>query len=592
MLLSEEDEMDTEELESQLALLRSYGAEDGRIEAKRAERKLPESVVDTLSAFANTTGGLILLGVDEAAGFAVTGVADPAKVLADLCSVTRDRVTPPLQPSAGLGIVEGKTVVWAQINELPRIEKPCYVTSRGLHRGSYIRLGDGDRRLTSEEVQQLIADRGQPQFDVEVVESASVSDLDQHGITELLRRVRQSSPRPFSSVDDTTALKMLNVLRPAQDGSLRPTLAALLALGIYPQQFFPQLNLTFVHHPTTTGSTQGSVRFIDNVRVEGPVPLMVKDSLAVIQRNMTRRAEVVGYGRRDVWEYPPEALREAIVNALVHRDFSPGTRGMQVQIEMYPDRLTILNPGGLFGAVDIAHLGEGASSSRNSVLLKILEDVVIPGEAARTICENRGSGIRTMREELKSAGMGPPDFFDRVTSFLVKIPNYTLFDDDTVSWLKAVGPGLKDTQRMALALMRHGRILDNAGYRAATGQLDSRQAYRELQELVARELVEQTGDKNGARYSLSDYATSLLDHNGARKIRPNRRSQIIELLRVRKDLSKTEVSDLLGISPKTVEHYLRELRRGRMVESTGARQGSKNTRYRLTAEGAQGELFS
>ncbi|WP_199753089.1 helix-turn-helix domain-containing protein, partial [Actinoplanes sp. ATCC 53533] len=161
--------MDVEELESQLVLLRSYGAEDGRIEAKRAERKLPESVVDTMSAFANTTGGLILLGVDENAGFAVTGVADPAKVLADLCSVARDRLIPPLQPSAGLSVIEGKTVVWAQINELPRAEKPSYVASRGLHRGSYLRLGDGDRRLTSEEVQQLIADRGQPRFDVEIV---------------------------------------------------------------------------------------------------------------------------------------------------------------------------------------------------------------------------------------------------------------------------------------------------------------------------------------------------------------------------------------------------------------------------------------
>lgn len=328
--------MDDEELESQLALLRSYGAEDGRIEAKRAERKLPESVVDTMSAFANTTGGLILLGVDEAAGFAVTGVADPAKVLADLCSVARDKLTPPLQPSTGLGIVEGKTVVWAQINEQPRAEKPCYVSSRGLHRGSYLRLGDGDRRLTSEEVQQLIADRGQPRFDGEIVESASIEDLDQRGLVELLRRVRQSSPRPFSAVDDTAALRMLNVLGPAEDGTLRPTLAGLLALGIYPQQFFPQLNLTFVHHPTRTGTTQGTTRFLDNVRVEGPIPLMVKDALAAIQRNMSRRADVVGHGRRDVWEYPPEALREAIVNALVHRDFSPGTRGMQVQIEMYP----------------------------------------------------------------------------------------------------------------------------------------------------------------------------------------------------------------------------------------------------------------
>lgn len=115
-------------------------------------------------------------------------------------------------------------------------------------------------------------------------------------------------------------------------------------------------------------------------------------------------------------EYPETALREAVVNALVHRDLSASARGTQVQIEMYPNRLVIRNPGGLFGPVTVDNLGEeGISSARNATLIKILEDVPLPGET-RTVCENRGSGIRAMLDSLLAAGMSPPEFNDKISS--------------------------------------------------------------------------------------------------------------------------------------------------------------------------------
>ncbi|MBO3751050.1 hypothetical protein J5X84_33680 [Streptosporangiaceae bacterium NEAU-GS5] len=101
-----------------------------------------------------------------------------------------------------------------------------------------------------------------------------------------------------------------------------------------------------------------------------------------------------------VWEYPETALREALVNALAHRDLFLAARGGQVQIEMYPDRLVIRNPGGLYGALTVDDLGEeGVSSARNATLMRLLEDVPVPGET-RTVCENRGSGIRAMLDAL------------------------------------------------------------------------------------------------------------------------------------------------------------------------------------------------
>lgn len=117
--------------------------------------------------------------------------------------------------------------------------------------------------------------------------------------------------------------------------------------------------MTFVHYATPDGiSDVEGRRFLDNVSVDGPIPVMVRDSAAALLRNMSRHAVITAVGRRDQWEYPPDALRELIVNALVHRDLSPGSRGTQVQVERYPDRMRILNPGGLFGAVDVDHLAK------------------------------------------------------------------------------------------------------------------------------------------------------------------------------------------------------------------------------------------
>lgn len=118
---------------------------------------------------------------------------------------------------------------------------------------------------------------------------------------------------------------------------LVPTLAGVLALGSYPQQFFPQLNITFVSIPATAKDRvpPGAPRFLDNQTLSGPIPVMVADTLRVLTRNMATRAHISGAGRAESYDYPLEALREAVVNAVLHRDYSPGARGDQVQIEMY-----------------------------------------------------------------------------------------------------------------------------------------------------------------------------------------------------------------------------------------------------------------
>lgn len=577
--------MQQSEAEAIIRTLRDAGSDDLDVEAKRAEGGLPTSLRETLSAFSNTAGGTVVLGVDESSGFTVTGLADPGKIASDLASMCSDELDPPVRAVVQQFQIDDSWVVTAEVPEIPPAQKPCFIKARGMNRGSYTRIHDGDHMLSPYEVQMLVASRGQPLDDTDPVPNSSVDDLDPQLAGRLAARVRDRRPYAFQNLDDVGILRQLNALVDDAEGKQRVSLGGLLALGRYPQRFYPQLSMTLVVYPTEKGpDTRTGVRFLDNVPLEGPIPVIARDALAAVRKNMRRRSVVAGAGRSDYWEYPEAALREAIVNALVHRDLSAPSRGTQAQIEMYPDRLLVRNPGGLFGPVTIADLTEdGTSSSRNSFLLKLLEDVTLPGED-RAVCENRGSGIRTMVEALREAGMTLPRFIDRISSFEVTFPNHTLLDDETLQWISRLNEqGLTDTQVVGLAVLKSGSRLENSTYRAATG-VDSRVATAELQDLVSRELVVQVGSRRWTEYRLSP-RTQIASAEPSRRLAPRDRRQILLDALAGQSLSRAELVDRTGLGKQVVIHWLRVLRREHLIEIVGGESPqSRNVRYQRTQQ--------
>lgn len=133
--------------------------------------------------------------------------------------------------------------------------------------------------------------------------------------------------------------------------------------------------VTVVVFATTDSTSPGprGERFLGNLAVDGAIPAMVQETIAFLKRHMKQRSVMEGIFRTEEWEYPENVLREIITNALVHRDYAPSAQGTQVQIELYPDRLLVRNPGGLFGPLDVTELGLGTTpaSSRNPMLLKL-----------------------------------------------------------------------------------------------------------------------------------------------------------------------------------------------------------------------------
>ena len=397
------------------------------VEAKAASSGLPPNAKESVAAFANTRGGLLLLGLDRP-GFRPIDV-DAPQLAGDLASACAEELCPPIVPDIDIVTIGGRSVVAALVDELPTVRKPCYVRRQGIDRGAYVRTRDGDRRLTAYEVHILLAGRGQPRDDVVVVEGAVRDHLAQGLIEALLRRVRSRRGPLLADSSDDEILRMMNVLVDGDPPGV--SLAGLLALGRYPQQFLPQVNITFVVYPTIEGEPLADgTRFLDNESIDGPIPTMLAAAQAAILRNITRRAVVSGAGRLDDWEYPEEVVRELVVNALMHRDYHPLAHGAQVRIELYPDRLEVVNPGGLHGPIDRRKLTtEPVTSSRNSHIAKLLEDTEIPG-TGRTVSENRGSGLVAVTASLRRAGMAPLQISDRIDSFRVVVRNRRLTPEE------------------------------------------------------------------------------------------------------------------------------------------------------------------
>ena len=537
---------------------------------------------ETLSAFSNTAdGGAILLGVDENSGFEITGVEDVERVTSRVAQACRDELVPPLQPLITAEEVDGRIVVVVEVAELPASQKPCFIKSRGLVNGAFLRVAGSNRKLSQYETGLLLANRTQPRNDVEPVAGTSLADLEPELLQGLVRRVRSTRGPNLATADEDTLLRNLGVLAPSNE----LTLAGLIALGRYPQRFLPQLDITFAFFATPDREPLADgTRFLDSASIDGSIPLMLDEAMRRISLNMRRRAVIHGLGRVDLPDYPQAALREALANAVMHRDYSGPARGTQIRIEMFPDRIEIENPGGLHGPVskEALEAGDAISSSRNATLAKLLEDVVT--EEGRAVAENRGSGMAAMLKALRDAHLSPPDLVDEVSRFTVRFRSATLVDDETASWIQSLRqPGLTDRQIAALALARRGGTLTSSRYRALTA-CDATTATRELADLRNRSLFTRAGVGHRAHWQLApDLQAAPPDRTSlpGRLTGGGRQRQIRRLLQTG-DKSTSELAEATGLGKQSVRNYLNALRAEGIVEPTSERIRSPATRWRLT----------
>ena len=267
--------------------------------------------------------------------------------------------------------------------------------------------------MTEYEVYSYEAFRKKYQDDIRPAERVSFQSLDMSKVKAYL--VRKTHERPnLAGMSEAQQYELTGITR---DGKI--TMVALLLFGLYPQAFYPQLSIIATCVPAEQMGildAEGN-RFSDTKRIEGTLPDMLEGALAFVRANMrtaTRIDKETGE-RIDIPQYPMDAVREAILNALVHRDYSLHTEGMPVQLVMYSNRIEITNPGGLYGRLTLDQLGNAQPDTRNPVLVTAMETL---GET-----ENRYSGIPTIRFAMKNRNLPEPVFADRRSEFVVTLYN-------------------------------------------------------------------------------------------------------------------------------------------------------------------------
>ncbi len=484
--------MDVDDLVAVVAALRDEGRDSTSVEAKAAHRGFPSELDRTISAFANTPGGgVVLLGLDERRRFAAVSVYDASDAQARLATIARREIEPPVTIDIREQEIEGDRVVIARINEAPAALKPARVRRT---RKAYLRAHDGDYEMSVLEEQALIANRDHPRFDRAGVDDASIDDLDPTLLADYRATCRTSSST-LNRFDDDEILLRTGVLLP--DG--RPSLAGLLALGVYPQQFVPNLVIQASVSPRSTDPA--GTRASDARKFDGPLPVMLDEATRWVQRNTRTRVRFADDGHgRDEPEYPAAAVRELIANSLVHRDLGPHAMAYPVSLVLEQNQLVIANPGGLWG-ITVDRLGrEPISSARNDGLVRIAQNTRLAD--GRRVMEALASGIPTVMASLAAAGMVPPAFHDQGVRFTVRVPNHALLAQEDLAWLASVDLTLNDAQRHALVAMRHGATWTNSSFRGLFPR-DSTVARADLQGLVDAGLAVAHGERGGRTYSLA-----------------------------------------------------------------------------------------
>ncbi len=462
-----------QDLTELVAELRLAGGDRTDVEVKLAVGGLPVSIGQSLSALSNLPGGgYVLLGIDEGAGLVPVRLPDRQKLKQGLSSRGRSLVPPP-RMSVFDATVDGVVIVAARVEECDPAMKPCRTSVGG---PAYLRGYDGDFTLSVLEEQAFLAARSAPSADRIPVEGPTLDDLD----TDLLDRWTENVGRfDATGLGRFTGDELLRRGGVIDGKSGRVTVAGLLTFGKYPQEWFPRWVVQLAVLPTLNDPR--GTRVENAVVASGPIPVML--DVAVDWARRTFGTRVVGRGDgtvRDETEYPLEAFRELIANALIHRDLCAWSEGYAVEVRLGEGRLVVANPGGLFG-ISVDRLGrEAVTSARNRTLISLCRFAETPSGVR--VVEALATGLQRVESQLVTAGLPSPRFLDQGIRFTVLLEQAR--HDRTA-------PSLSGTAQRVYAVLATGPR--SATFIAAELGLEVPNTRRVLRQLVVRRLVVQEG---------------------------------------------------------------------------------------------------
>lgn len=440
--------------------------ESENLEFKQSSSEWKE-IIKTVSSFANTKGGNILVGISDRRE--IVGFQIGKKTMEDLANKIKENTDPKIFPSMSVEHINGKDTILIKVEEGK--SKPVFAFDR-----AYKRVGRSTVRASSNEIRNLALEGRRVCWDGQVCEAA-LEDVDKEKVKWFLKRVKYERKL---DVDQNTPLKeALERLRLMKNGKL--TNAAVLLFGKDPQNFFLQAE-------TRCGRFKGlnvTEPFIDMKVIGENLFDQVDEAEKFILRNISRAAwiEPGKIERQEKWEYPPDAIREAIVNAICHRDYESAAN---VQIRIFDDRIEVWNPGELPEGLTIEKLkGEHESKPRNLLIANLFFLI--------KYIEQWGTGTNKMIRQCIENGLQEPGFEDTGSSFIVTFRKSKLTD----AYLE--GLGLTERQGKAIEYLRMHRKLTSREYAKLFG-ISDRMARNDLNVLIDKKVIVRKGVSDKTAY--------------------------------------------------------------------------------------------
>jgi ATP-dependent DNA helicase RecG len=431
----------------------------------------PTLIAETLAAFANSEGGTLVLGVSPEGRLGTIFTAEEA---ADALLAAQRMCRPPIKTEWQQEQVPGGAVVWL------RVDRSGEVHSLADNR-VMVRRGAENIEADASEVDRLLAARPSGEYEVQTIAGALRDDLDEDVIEAYLERRQQRNPRHTILPKD----KLLQQIGALSEDRV-PTVSGMLLFGKEPQLFLPHSRAIFVKFADTgPRGPEGSFGYGRREEFLGPLPQIIDRAWRVIWEEMDKRAVVRGLQRQEETEYPSSAVREALVNAVAHRDYR--LTGRSIEIRMYTDRMEITSPGGLPAHITLDNIVE-EHYSRNPRLVN--------GLFQWGYIEELGLGVDRMIEDMVKAGHPPPVFEAKTHRFTVTLQNRR----DATRVAQTWEGNMNERQMKALDFVQRKGSISNGDYRELCPHVGSETLRLDLADMVTRGILLKIGDKRGTRY--------------------------------------------------------------------------------------------
>jgi len=425
-----------------------------------------DKVIESISAFSNANGGTIVIGVSDKGE--VLGADIGKRTIENLANRIKQNTDPVIYPSISIENVEGKNIIVIEVRESK--SKPVFAFDK-----VYKRVGKSNQRVSSGEIRKLALEGKKVYWDEEICEDASLEDIDEDKVRWFLRRAKYE--RRLELDPETPLRESLEKLELLRDGKL--TNAAVLLFGKNPQRFF-------IQSETRCARFKGlkPLEFIDMKVFGGNIIDQRENALEFVKEHIRLHAEIKGTERVERWEYPIEAIREAITNAICHRNYETASN---VQIRIFDDRIEVWGCGPLPEPLTPEDLKrEHKSILRNPQIGKSFFLI--------KFIEQWGTGTNRMIEQCLGHGLPEPLFEEVAGDFVVTFRKYNITEE--------ILNELNDRQRKAIEYLLKHKKITNKEYREINPNISDRTALNDLNELIHKNIIVAKGEKKYRYYIL------------------------------------------------------------------------------------------